>query len=228
MHSQRSGFAARSPPPLQHPIPTHPKVPVPGSPVRADYAHDEQNPYTPQAQNHYAPQTRAPPAKRGGYQRISSPRGTTPVNAYAPQQRNQYTPQNRGGATPQHRAAATAAASAYAPPQPSRSNSTASVVPNMNMYQSTTAPYFDGASTPDAYPNAYATPQQDYAKDDAWGFGGQAPLGGGMMNDATAQMGMQFGRHVAQVGGEYMQKNVRIFAHAVPQPPADADAQALL
>lgn len=30
-----------------------------------------------------------------------------------------------------------------------------------------------------------------------------------MMNDATAQMGMQFGRHVAQVGGEYMQRNFR-------------------
>jgi len=27
------------------------------------------------------------------------------------------------------------------------------------------------------------------------------------MNDATAQMGMQFGRHVAQVGGEYVEKN---------------------
>ncbi|KAK0562372.1 Protein transport protein yif1 [Tilletia horrida] len=28
-----------------------------------------------------------------------------------------------------------------------------------------------------------------------------------VMNDATAQMGMQFGRHVAQVGGEYVEKN---------------------
>lgn len=54
-----------------------------------------------------------------------------------------------------------------------------------------------GQETPrswDGYPQA-----KDFS-----GFGASD-----MMNDATAQMGMQFGRHVAQVGGEYMQRNFR-------------------
>ncbi len=35
------------------------------------------------------------------------------------------------------------------------------------------------------------------------------------MNDATAQMGVQFGQHMAAVGGEYVQKN---FNALLPMP----------
>lgn len=34
--------------------------------------------------------------------------------------------------------------------------------------------------------------------------------GGFPLNDHTAQMGMHFGRQMAQVGGEYMNKNVSL------------------
>lgn len=213
MHPQRSARPARPPPPLQHPIPTHPKAQVPELSMQNTFHGEDASTYAPPQPN-YTPQARAPPKKRESYTRISSPRGGTPVHApgYAPQQRPNpgFAPHVRPPTanTPQQRQVP----NAYAPP---RANSNASVVPNMNTYQSTAAPYFEGASTPDTYPNVppYAAPLQDpYTRDDAWNLGGQSmpALGGGMMNDATAQMGMQFGRHVAQVGGEYMQKNVRI------------------
>lgn len=232
MHSQRAARPARPPPPLQHPIPTHPKVQVPESPLRSDFA-QEDNAYAPAA--HYTPQARPqarpPPKKRDAYTRISSPRSGTPVgqNAYAPQPRGTYTPQQRPR-PPAAQAPARGTPAAYAPP--SRSNSAASVVPNMNMYQPASMPFAD-AGTTDAYPNAppyAATPPQG----EPWNWGGGAQpnlgsLGGGMMNDATAQMGMQFGRHVAQVGGEYMQRNVRPrYSRPVPRAAPDADAEALL
>ncbi len=42
----------------------------------------------------------------------------------------------------------------------------------------------------------------------AWNNAGGAPGMGNMMNDATAQMGMQFGAQIAAAGGAYMEKNV--------------------
>lgn len=169
--------------------------------MRASFG-DEQDPYAPQ--NAYAPpQPRAAAhAKAGGYQRMSSPRPHTPGT------------QPRGAYTPQQRAATYAT-------RGSRSNSTASVVPNSNMYQSASAPYYEeGVSTPDVYPNTEYVPTPP--ADDGWGFGTQDGMGAGMINDATTQMGMQFGRHVAAVGGEYVQKNVRAHTNQlrafVPMP----------
>lgn len=243
----RAARPARPPPPLQHPIPTHPRFQVPESPVRSDFSADDgaayapASHYTPQAgaaaastQHAYAPAPaaqRAPPKKRETYTRISSPRGSTPVAGHAAQQRTAHpgAPQPR----PRSHASPAQARSAHPYAPPSRSNSAASVVPNMHMYQPASVPGVDGTAGPDNYPHtptyAAATPPHDpYARSaDAWGFGAQPTgtpgpnmpsLGAGMMNDATAQMGMQFGRHVAQVGGEYMQRNVRTF----DSPPSSA------
>ncbi|KAI3618462.1 hypothetical protein CBS9595_002825 [Malassezia furfur] len=221
----RAARPARPPPPLQHPIPTHPRFQVPESPVRSDFSADDNAAYAPAS--HYTPQNaaaastqhayapaaaaqRAPPKKRETYTRISSPRGTTPVAGHAAQQRTAH-PAASQPRPPAHASPAQARGGPYAPP--SRSNSAASVVPNMHMYQPASVPSMDGTAAHDNYPHtptyAAATPPHDpYARSaDAWGFGAQptgtlgpnmASLGGGMMNDATAQMGMQFGRHVAQ------------------------------
>ncbi|KAL4402347.1 Protein transport protein Yif1 [Malassezia pachydermatis] len=144
------------------------------------------------------PQTRMvrpPPGIQREYQRIRSPGPGTPTGL-------ERTPTNT--------------------PPPHRSNSAASM-PQMNMYQSTAAawdddpnaPYNAGMSahSPYALNDPYATNEQPAdAAGTAWdsfasatGFGGT----GTMMNDATTQMGMQFGRHVAAVGGEYVQRNFR-------------------
>ena len=56
--------------------------------------------------------------------------------------------------------------------------------------------------------------QQQYAQHmhQPAGLGGeQQPWGQfGMMNDATAQMGMQFGRSAVIAGQDYVNKNVRV------------------
>ena len=158
----------RSPPPLQHPIPTHPRVPVP-EPMSPDTA---ESPYAPQA-----PAAQA--ADMGsGYQRICSPSFPNTSDPYA-YSNQRYAPNAAGSqayaAQGQWNAGAPGAGDPYVPQAYSSLGATAEAVHN-------------SGSEP------------------AWGF--DAPFGGGMMNDATTQMGMQFGRHVAQVGGEYVQKNL--------------------
>lgn len=110
----------------------------------------------------------------------------------------------------------------YTPPPavPHRSGSAASLPQSMDTYQSASA-WMDDTYT--ANPSQPYTPQGDmygYVPESpghsasAWesfagGTGMPSFQAGNMMNDATAQMGMQFGRHVAQVGGAYVQKNFR-------------------
>ncbi|PKI84444.1 hypothetical protein MVES_001494 [Malassezia vespertilionis] len=196
----------RSPPPLQHPVPTHPQRTGTESPLGTQFPRDESNPYGP-PQPVQPVQSRQP--VRGtpvvnkiehGYQRISSP-GPPMPDAYnaAPQQRSNSSLSNPYGM--------------------SRTSSVASTAPNPGVYQPATA-WYDGTSTPNAYPNVpypMPPPTDSYAGEDTWNYDGTQNTqssaipsfsAGGMMNDATAQMGMQFGRHVAQVGGEYMQKNL--------------------
>ncbi|WFC97389.1 Protein transport protein yif1 [Malassezia yamatoensis] len=252
MQPVRAARPARPPPPLQHPIPTHPRFQVPESPTGNEFSNDSSNPYAPSqnasqyktssngaaghGQNHATGASHArPPKKRETYTRISSPRNTgTPVNSsstsYGAQSQTQtYRPQPTRASTQNHaNPTPRGSSNLYAPPV--RSNSAASVVPNMNMYQPATTPMFDDNHAQNAYANAspynVSTPSSDpYARNqDPWATHGiqhdsqqtnpQAmpnfsSLGGGVMNDATTQMGMQFGRHVAQVGGEYVQRNFR-------------------
>lgn len=224
MYPQGTAHPARSPPPLQHPIPTHPRPRAPdaagppgtrrpaprggamrGSAMRGGLPGAQRPPVRP-------PGTRVPPpgarqpmggmrshtaaaagtvprstfSGSSGYQRISSP--STPINMYG------------GAGTSEKRPSIDHAAS-----------------PNS---------WYDGAdasayATTDALQQSYTPPQaapSEAPSGDWAGFataGGIPGLGGGVMNDATTQMGMQFGRHVAQVGGEYMQKN---FHALLPMP----------
>lgn len=152
----------RSPPPLQHPIPTHPRVPVP-------------EPATFEPEVAYAPPpapAAAPAGRPGDYQRICSPSfpNTSDPYAYASQ-----------GQTDSQR---------YAP-------------------QAQAQQWFGGSDPymPQGYPSIDASMQAARSSEPTWGM--ETPFDSTMMNDATTQMGMQFGRHVAQVGGEYVQRNLR-------------------
>ncbi|PWN47107.1 YIF1-domain-containing protein [Violaceomyces palustris] len=98
------------------------------------------------------------------------------------------------------------------------------VVPSIHQYAPSTSPTASYAVPPPttagqsfygAHPSHLSgslagAPSQPSSQAGGWsgGFGGGFGLGSqGMINDATAQMGVQFGRHVAQVGGEYVERN---------------------
>ncbi|KAN0061707.1 Protein transport protein yif1 [Thecaphora frezii] len=172
----QSGYPSRSPPPLQHPIPTHPPFQVPDPPVSPhpgprNSTSSSTADSTTADPNLSAARPRGSVSSssyvQGGYQRFSSP----PIHS---QQANAYAPSFGQGAA------------AYSVPQPG--------------------------------PNFYASSQQGVGGQmgpaaagapgvQGWGAFPGLGASGGVMNDATAQMGVQFGQHMAQVGGEYVQKN---------------------
>ncbi|WVR08530.1 hypothetical protein IAU60_005585 [Kwoniella sp. DSM 27419] len=144
-------MSSRSPPPLQHPKPTHPAYPPP------------EPPHTPGASTNSSPYSQAQRISQEGYQRYSSPpvsdagasTGLGGVNLGSASGFNAYGP---GPAAGQPGARAT-----YA------------------------------AGTPGAQP-AYPGMGNGYG---AWPG----------MNDATAQMGVQFGKSAVAAGQEYVEKN---------------------
>lgn len=89
-------------------------------------------------------------------------------------------------------------------------------------YQRFSSPPINHAQAP--HQPMYVPTQQPQAQQQAFGSTSQQPygqMGGqqqqqqqqwnqfGMMNDATAQMGMQFGRSAVMAGQDYVNKNVR-------------------
>lgn len=103
--------------------------------------------------------------------------------------------------------------SPYTPP-PYRANSITGQPQSTDTYPSPANGWgVDGVSTPPVVQqDAFGMPvtPQDSAWDSFSHAAGIPAFGSSnMMNDATTQMGMQLGRHVAQVGGEYMQRNFR-------------------
>jgi hypothetical protein len=151
-------MSSRSPPPLQHPKPTHPAYPPP-EPPKTPGGSTSSSPYS-QAQRI---------SSDGGYVRYSSP----PVDAASNS--------NSGYGT-----ASTSGFNAYAP-QGSEQHGRAG-------YHAPTP----GQTGP--------VPVQGYSS----GFGGPgAP--GWQMNDATAQMGVQFGKSAVAAGQDYVEKNVCLY-----------------
>ena len=71
---------------------------------------------------------------------------------------------------------------------------TSGVNPNPNLYSST---------GPGPVPRQYGVQGYQQAGADAYGFGAW-----GNMNDATAQMGVQFGKSAVAAGQDYVEKNV--------------------
>ncbi|KAL1412674.1 Protein transport protein yif1 [Vanrija albida] len=148
-------MSSRSPPPLQHPKPTHPAYPPP------------EPPHTPGRSSASSPYSITGRLSQddGGYQRYSSP----PVDQQQQQQHQQH-----------HGAAST---SAY----------------NPGVGGPAHARGFGAAG-----PNA------------AMGYGNNNNFGGWPgMNDATAQMGLQFAGGAVQAGQDYVEKNLHRY---IPLP----------
>ncbi|GAA5969920.1 hypothetical protein JCM3765_000369 [Sporobolomyces pararoseus] len=175
------GHSARSPPPLQHPRPQHPVRQIPSA-----------SPPPPESWNSTS-------SSSDSYQRFASP----PVNYHpsgtATQLHPNYgysanQPQPRGGATPD----------AYVPQNQHFSNQKG----NNNVQWQSAGGY--GNSIGGAASSNRAPPQQQPSQAGGGfpGFG-QSGMGGmsSMMNDATAQMGMQFGSQALSAGQAYLDKN---------------------
>ena len=206
MYQPQSGPSARSPPPLHHPVPKHPKVSVPEPPVTPGYAPGARSSAGPYAGGNpaaYAGGSGAAPRAsvsqmNPGYQRINSPTYTSAADPYG------Y------GADASARSAPgvgmQSMGSMYAAQGGAYDGAAAAG------YASPGFPPGYGAASEMASPNGLphmGSRGAGAGSESQWGAGGMPFASGGMMNDATAQMGVQFGRHVAQVGGEYMQRNVR-------------------
>ncbi|SPC61751.1 related to YIF1 - protein required for the fusion of COPII transport vesicles with the Golgi [Ustilago sp. UG-2017b] len=163
MYQPQDGYPSRSPPPLQHPIPTHPPFKVPDPPISPNPVPQTSvtDPHVSSALRRGGPAANLQAAAGGGYQRFASPPIQSPPNQ-----------------------------SAYA------SSSYVSQQPNQG--------YFPGTG-------AAGAQQQGWGGFPGFGGAGGPPI----MNDATAQMGVQFGQHMAAVGGEYVQKN---FNALLPMP----------
>lgn len=161
MYQPQGDYPSRSPPPLQHPIPTHPPFKVPDPPISPNPVPSQASvtdPHVSTANRRGGPAANLQAASGGGYQRFASP----PIQS------------------PPSQAPYGSASGSYAPPGPG---------------------YFSGSGQ-----------QQGWGG--LAGFGA-SPGGPQIMNDATAQMGVQLGQHMAAVGGEYVQKN---FNAILPMP----------
>lgn len=149
-------MSSRSPPPLQHPKPTHPAYPPP------------EPPHTPGRSSASSPysQTGRLSQDLDGYTRYSSPPvGGDPAHAAQQQQQQQ---------------------------------------PLHGFIGSSSSAY---ASAPAPAPGMHARGYGAQGPNAPMGYGGNMfPLPG--MNDATTQMGVQFGRSAFTAGSSYMQENV--------------------
>lgn len=148
---------SRSPPPLQHPKPTHPAYPPP------------EPPKTPGGSTNSSPYSQAQRISQdGGYVRYSSP----PVDAVQNAQSG----------------ASSSSFNSYAP-------GASGLGQNL------------GAHARQGYqaPTPGAPQPQGYMAGPGQGVNG---FGGWQMNDATAQMGMQFGKSAVAAGQDYVEKNV--------------------
>lgn len=160
---------SRSPPPLQHPKPTHPAYPPP------------EPPHTPAASTNSSPYSQAQRISQDGYMRYSSP----------PVQESSASSSSTGlGGI-----GLSTGVNAYA-------------APNASQRQGYVAsPPINGAMGYQSMPNGMGGPGQPQP---GVGVGaGQQGFGGWPgMNDATAQMGVQFGKSAVAAGQDYVEKNV--------------------
>lgn len=161
-------MSSRSPPPLQHPKPTHPAYPPP-EPPKTPGGSTNSSPYS-QAQRI---------SSDGGYQRYSSP----PVD---------------GGSS-----AATATATGYAPSSLGSASGFAGYGPQAGGLPGSEAHNRNG------YVHAPSPGQpQGYGQVPPTGPGQAQNFGGWQVNDATTQMGVQFGKSAVAAGQDYVEKNV--------------------
>ncbi|KPV72507.1 uncharacterized protein RHOBADRAFT_46549 [Rhodotorula graminis WP1] len=213
--------AARSPPPLQHPRPQHPPSHIPsqspppdaysyGGSSSTEYQRFSSPPVQPHAQQPHLQHQAA------GAQRLhptASYGGGGGAKA-AQQQQHAY---GRGGAGPATPDAYIPANAAYgAAPQQQYGVPSAQGVAWMGggADSGPSGPVGGGGAAPASSRGGGGggpaqQQQQQGAPPSGWpGMGGAAGGGmNGMMNDATAQMGVQFGKHALTAGQAYLDKN---------------------
>ncbi|GAA5899773.1 protein transporter YIF1 [Sporobolomyces salmoneus] len=184
------GHSARSPPPLQHPRPQHPVRQIPSA-----------SPPPPESWN-----------SSSEYQRFASPpvnyhpSGSATQQLHPNQQQPQYGyNQQRGGTTPD----------AYIPQNQNQhsygggSNENVQwMTPDQSAYNNVpqTMPKSSGGGGGGG-PRTMQQQQQQQGASNGFANFGQSMGMGSMMNDATAQMGMQFGSHALSAGQAYLDKN---------------------
>ncbi|GAA5995403.1 protein transporter YIF1 [Rhodotorula paludigena] len=184
---------ARSPPPLQHPRPQHPPSHIPSqSPPPPDFAAF---------------------GSTSDYQRFASP----PAHLHHPTAAAHHPYAHGGAATPD---AYIPAASAYGQPAPYGAHPVAWMgggpdsAPSGAAAAAAAAPR-GAAGGGRGAPGGAGGPAPGQPQQPGWpgmgmGMGAGAGAGGGMggmMNDATAQMGVQFGKHAFTAGQAYLDKN---------------------
>lgn len=188
------GQSARSPPPLQHPRPQHPVRQIPSAspppPDNWNSTSEYQRFASPPVNYHPAASaTQLHPSQvpYGYSQRGAAGGGATP-DAYIPQH-------------PQH---------AYNSNPSSSSNSSANVQWMSPDHQSSYGAPPAMPRAPGGHPSSQqphqAQSQPEIPSNGFAGFGQSMGMGS-MMNDATAQMGMQFGSHALSAGQAYLDKN---------------------
>ncbi|KAK4048123.1 Protein transport protein yif1 [Microbotryomycetes sp. JL201] len=179
-------YGARSPPPLQHPRPQHPPSQIPSTSPPPPEFHPSQYQQQAYGTSHSHLHNRNAAAAShvvgdGGYERFSSPGATMMANSH-----------NSNNAHDQQ--ANMRSFHAYEDPYSSSSSSAASF----------------GHQQPAPQATAFVPPSQPWMA----GFGAATASGSGEggawpgMNDATAQMGMQFGKHAFDAGSAYIDKNI--------------------
>ncbi|KAE8223892.1 hypothetical protein CF319_g3149 [Tilletia indica] len=193
MYQSGGAYSSRSPPPLQHPIPTHPPFQVPDPPA------------TPSLPGSGGPGSAASPPHahaniRGADPHMSSARA------------------RGGGGGPGVGSgimggAGGAADSGYmrfsSPPPQQQQHQQQQQQQHFGAYGPGPDAYYSQHSGVGGVPGQTAGPPGSGLAPALGNLGIPFPGFGAnnVMNDATAQMGMQFGRHVAAVGGEYVERN---------------------
>ncbi|GAA5836798.1 hypothetical protein JCM9279_007665 [Rhodotorula babjevae] len=201
--------AARSPPPLQHPRPQHPPSHIPSqSPPPDAYSYGGSS--STEYQRFSSPPVQPAHAQQHQQHQAQRLHPTSYGAKAAQQQQHAY---GRGPATPDAYIPANAA---YSAPQQQYG------VPGAQQQQPGVAWMGGGADSGPGGPGGggagggaapaasrgAAQQQQQGAPPSGWpGMGGAAGGMNGMMNDATAQMGVQFGKHALTAGQAYLDKN---------------------
>jgi len=203
--------AARSPPPLQHPRPQHPPSHIPSqSPPPDAYSYGGSS--STEYQRFSSPPVQPAHAQQHQQHQGQRLHPTSYGAKAAQQQQHAY---GRGPATPD----------AYIPANaPYGAAQQQYGVPGAQQQQPGVAWMGGGADSAPSGPvgggvgggaapavaRGPAQQQQQGAPPSGWpGMGGAGAAGGmnGMMNDATAQMGVQFGKHALTAGQAYLDKN---------------------
>ncbi|GAA5944045.1 uncharacterized protein JCM15063_004297 [Sporobolomyces koalae] len=173
------GHSARSPPPLQHPRPQHPPRQIPS--------------------------TSPPPESwnQSEYQRFASPPVATPPYLQQQPPSHATTSQLPAFGYPRQQQRAPNNPDAYQPQQPHRPYANNQNQPWMNDPTPPASDYYHPSPQPAGPSNG---PTRRQPQNGLAGFGQSMGMGS-MMNDATAQMGMQFGSHALSAGQAYLDKN---------------------